>query len=135
MQVQPNPPPAKKGRNIAVLIVDDEPDILAIFKKALEREGHSTYGFVNPVAALEHFSQNPKAYQMVISDIRMPKMSGFQLAKEIRRINQDVKIVLMSAFEISMDELKKVLPSVKIDGIFEKPTRLEKLNAIIESVA
>jgi DNA-binding NtrC family response regulator len=131
--VQPSSQPAGQ-RKAAILIVDDEPDVLTIFKKSLELAGHSTYGFVNPSAALDHFRQDPKAYQIIITDVRMPGMSGFQLAREIRRMNQDVKILLMSSFEISMPEFKKVLPSIKIDGIFDKPVGLDKLNAIVKSV-
>jgi DNA-binding NtrC family response regulator len=133
VQAQPSPSPAIQ-RKASILIVDDEPDILTIFKKAVELAGYSTYGFVNPSAALEHFRQDPKAYQAVITDVRMPGMSGFDLAREIRRMNRDVKIILMSSFEISMPEFKKVLPSLEIDGIFDKPVGLDKLNAIIKSI-
>jgi DNA-binding NtrC family response regulator len=131
--VQPSSQPTGQ-RKTAILIVDDEPDVLTIFKKSLELAGHSTYGFVNPSAALEHFRQDPKAYQIIITDVRMPGISGFQLAREVRKINQDVKILLMSSFEISMPEFKRVLPSIKIDGIFDKPVGLDKLNAIVKSV-
>lgn len=79
------PDPPEEQRKISILIVDDEPDIISVFKKSLEKIGYSTYGFVNPSAALEHFTLNPKEYQIVISDIRMPGMNGFQLVKEIKK--------------------------------------------------
>lgn len=129
------PDPPEEQRKISILIVDDEPDIISVFKKSLEKIGYSTYGFVNPSAALEHFTLNPKEYQIVISDIRMPGMNGFQLVKEIKKINPDVKVILMSAFEIGMPEFKKVLPSIQIDAIFDKPVKLERLNEIISAVA
>jgi CheY-like chemotaxis protein len=118
-----------------ILIVDDEPDILTTFKRYLELAGYSTYGFTNPSAALEHFRQNPKAYQIVITDMRMPGMNGFELAREIRNLSRDVKIIMISAFEINMSELQKVLPSLKIDGLIEKPAGLDKLTTIIQAVA
>lgn len=135
VQKQPDPPLTGQSRKTSILIVDDEPDVLAIFKQSLERSGYSTYGFVNPSAALEHFEQNPRSYQMVITDVRMPVMSGFELVRGIRKMNQDVRIVLMTAFEISMSEMKTVLPSLKIDGILHKPIEFEKLDATIKMLA
>ncbi len=132
MQVQSGQQPTERSKT-AILIVDDESDVLTIFKKSLELAGHSTYGFVNPVAALEHFRQDPKAYQIIITDVRMPGMTGLQLASEVRKIKWGVKIILMSSFEINMPEFKRVLPSLNIDGIFDKPVGLDKLNAIISS--
>lgn len=132
MQVQSKSRNEQGKKLLSILIVDDEPDILKIFKKSIEMSGHSSYGFVNPSAALEHFRQNPKAYDVIISDIRMPKLSGFELAREIRNLNGNVRIVLMTSFEISMKEFQKVMPSLKIDALVEKPTSLAKLREIIE---
>jgi DNA-binding response OmpR family regulator len=133
--VQAQPRPTAGQKKTAILIVDDEPDILTTFKRSLELAGYSTYGFTNPSAALEHFRQNPKAYQIVITDVRMPGMSGFELAREIRNLDRDVKIIIMSAFEMNMSEVKKVLPSLKVDDIVKKPVRLDKLTTIIQAVA
>ena len=124
-----NDPAMNKGN---ILIIDDEPDILTVLKKTLQTGGYSTYGFVSPVAALEHFRKNPMNYHVVISDVRMPAMSGFQLAREIRNLNPKVKIILMTAFEINMSEFKKVLPSMAVDGFLNKPITSRHLNNIIE---
>lgn len=132
MQVQSKSRNEEDKKLLSILIVDDEPDILKIFKKSIEMSGHSSYGFVNPSAALEHFRQNPKAYDVIISDIRMPKLSGFELVREIRNLNGNVRIVLMTSFEISMEEFQKVMPSLKIDALVEKSTSLAKLREIIE---
>jgi DNA-binding NtrC family response regulator len=133
MQVQPSPKSGKQHQ-MSILIVDDEPDILRIFKKSFDLEGYTSYGFVNPIAALKHFQENPNAYDIVITDVRMPGMSGLEFAKELRKVNQDVKIILMSSFEITMPELNKVLPSIDVDAIFDKPIRLDKLREVIKSV-
>jgi YesN/AraC family two-component response regulator len=90
---------------------------------------------VNAAAALEHYVQNRENYQIIISDVRMPGMSGLELARNVRKISSDVKIVLMSSFEITMPEFNKVLPSIKVDALLDKPIRLEKLNAILETLA
>lgn len=134
MQAQTNPTPVSL-KNINILLVDDEPDILSLFKKTLELDGYSTYGFLNPTAAFEHFKHNTRAYQIVVTDIRMPAMSGFQLSRQIRSISPDVKIILMTGFEMSLDELKTVLPSLKVNGVIEKPVNLEKFRTIVNSVS
>lgn len=135
MQSQTASPINDLTRKASILIVDNEPDILTVFKQALEKAGYSTYGFVNASAALEHFKQNPDSYQIIISDVRMVGMSGLELARKVREVSQDVKIVLMSSFEITMPEFNKVLPSVKVDALLDKPIRLEKLNSVLETLA
>jgi CheY-like chemotaxis protein len=133
MQAQSSRPSVQQ-ETASILLIDDEADILKIFKKFLEMSGYSTYGFVNPAAAVEHFRQNPKSYQIIITDVRMPGMSGFEVVREVREINRDVKIVMTSSFEINMNEMKAVLPSVKVDGLIEKPIKLEKLNEIVQNL-
>jgi CheY-like chemotaxis protein len=137
MQVPPEFPQdsIQERKSTTVLIVDDEPDIVHVFKKSLEISGYSSYGFVNPIAAIDHFGQNSDLYQIVISDIRMPGMSGFDFAREVRRIKPEAIIVLTSAFEINKSELDTVLPSLKIDAILEKPVSVEKLNQVLKTVA
>lgn len=134
MQAQSTTPEAEQLKT-TVLIVDDEPDVLAVFKKSLEMEGYFTYGFVNPTAALEHFRQNPHAYSIIVSDVRMPGMSGLELTREARKLNSDVKIVLMSSFEITKKEFDTVLPSLKVDALLDKPIGLEKLRTVMKEIA
>jgi DNA-binding NtrC family response regulator len=134
MQVQSSPAPAAQQKNAAILLIDDEEDILSIFKNSLKTAGYSTYGFINPIAAFEHLRQNPKAYQIIITDVRMPGMSGFELVRKIRRINPDVKIIMTSSFEMSMNEVKRVLPSLKIDGVVDKPVGLAELNDMVKNL-
>lgn len=134
MQAQTSKPSAVQQKTASILLIDDEADILTLFKRSLEMSGYSTYGFVNPTAAVEHFRQNPKAYQIIITDVRMPGMSGFEVVREIRKMNPDVKIVMTSSFEMSIKEVKTVLPSLRIDSLIEKPIELEKLNEIVRNL-
>jgi DNA-binding NtrC family response regulator len=134
MQTFQKPVSSQQQQETNVFLVDDESDTLGILKKLLDSAGYSTYGFVNPVAALEHFKLNPRGYQVVLTDVRMPEMNGFQLSRQIKSINPDVKIILMTGFEINFDEIKKVIPSVKIDGLIKKPISLEKFRTVIESL-
>ena len=116
----------------SILLLDDEFDIVTLFKNFLRKRGHSVFGFTDPVAALEHFRNNSTSYAVVISDVRMPIMNGFEFAREIKSIKHDVRIILMSAFEISEVEYSASLRSVKIDGFLRKPIEISSLARRIE---
>lgn len=103
----------------SILVVDDELDIVIIFRQALSKQGYSVFGFTDPALALEHFKLNAKDYRLVITDIRMPHMSGFELAASIKAIKPDAKIVLMSAFEIG--DLEFSTSPAKISDFIRKP--------------
>jgi DNA-binding NtrC family response regulator len=109
----------------SILVVDDELDIVVIFKQALSRQGYTVFGFTDPLLALEHFKVNSKDYGLVITDVRMPRMSGFELAANIKAIKPDAKVVLMSAFEVS--DLEFSMPGVKIYDFLRKPVDVKTL--------
>jgi DNA-binding response OmpR family regulator len=104
----------------SILLVDDEQDIVAIFRKSLQNQGFDAYGFTDPILALEHFKANHPNYGLVVSDIRMPQMNGIELARRIREIKPEVKLLLMTAFELS-DFDSDLLDSLKADEFLRKP--------------
>ena len=63
----------------------------------------------------------------MLSDIRMPEMSGIQLARKVKEINPEVKVVLMTSFEIKDNEFSKVFPSTQVDGFVQKPIGIKDL--------
>jgi DNA-binding NtrC family response regulator len=109
----------------SILVVDDELDIVVIFKQALSRQGYTVFGFTDPVLALEHFKINSEDYGLVITDVRMPRMSGFDLAANIKAIKPDAKVVLMSAFEVS--DFEFLTPEFKIKDFLRKPVDVKTL--------
>ncbi|HEX2471723.1 MAG TPA: response regulator [Nitrososphaera sp.] len=109
----------------SILVVDDELDIVLIFKQALSRQGYTVFGFTDPLLALEHFKVNSADYGLVITDVRMPQMSGFELAANIKVIKPDAKVVFMSAFEVS--DLEFSMPGVKINDFLRKPVDVKTL--------
>jgi DNA-binding NtrC family response regulator len=119
----------------SILVVDDELDIVIIFRQALSRQGYIVFGFTDPSLALEHFKLNAKDYHLIITDVRMPHMSGIELASRIKAIKPDAKIVLMSAFEIG--DLEFSMPPAKISDFIRKPidtgTLLQKVNMAMAS--
>ena len=104
----------------SILVLDDDPDIGSIFKLGLQRKFDSDiFVFTDPFLALEHFKINCERYGVVISDVRMPVMNGYEFVTKVRQINPEVKICLMSAFEVSDLEVN-LLNSVKIDEFCTK---------------
>jgi YesN/AraC family two-component response regulator len=71
--------------------------------------------------------QRSTEYCLVLSDIRMPGMSGFEIARQVRRVNPDVKVVLISSFEIHKSEVDKVMPSTQVDDFVLKPVHMDEL--------
>ena len=115
------------------MIVDDESDILYLLKPGIEKNlGYSVCTYSEPLQALKHFNDSPDAYDLVISDVRMLEMTGFEFARHIKEIRPDVKAVLMTAFDFNQSEFGRVLPSTKIDGFVTKPATLKVMSAAIE---
>ena len=120
----------------SVLLIDDDKDVLTVLKRSLELKGMNTYGFSNPVFAVEHFRNNAANYDIVVTDIRMPDMNGFEVARAVKEVRPDIKIAFITAFEINKSEFEKVLPSTKVDAFIAKPVKLgtfvERIKGIVE---
>jgi DNA-binding NtrC family response regulator len=110
-----------------LLIVDDDSDIVQVLKLGLLKNRFLVNAFTNPEEALQSFKSNAEAYCLMLSDIRMPGLSGIQLAKKVKEINPNVKVVLMTAFEIRDNEFSKVFPSTHVDGFVQKPISIKDL--------
>lgn len=91
-----------------ILVLDDERDIVAAVARFLRKQGLNVREFTDPVAALEDFRQNYKDCVLALSDIRMPKMNGFQFVRMARELRPDLKVVFMTAFEIDISEFDKI---------------------------
>jgi DNA-binding response OmpR family regulator len=117
-----------------LLVVDDDPDIVQVLKLGLVKNRFSVSAFTNPEEALRNFQSNSESYCLMLSDIRMPGLSGMQLARKVKEINSDVKVVLMTSFEIRDSEFSKVFPSTHVDGFVQKPIGIKDLTNKILSL-
>ncbi|MFL6318776.1 MAG: response regulator [Nitrososphaeraceae archaeon] len=124
---------AKKAR---ILVVDDEVDITLSIKTVLEGDQFQVDSFNDPVAAFNNFKAG--FYDLLILDIKMPKMNGFQLYREIKNIDDKVKVCFLTALSEMHDyeEFKReVFPKAGERYFIQKPvenqTLLKRLNEII----
>ena len=104
-----------------ILLLDDEFDIMSVFTQALREQGFLAVGFTEPLLALDDFHINSDRYGLVISDLRMPVMNGYQFIKKVTEIKPQVKVLFISAFEIDRREL----PFLKVEEFIKKPILLE----------
>jgi two-component system response regulator PilR (NtrC family) len=116
---------ATKSIQPRILLVDDEPDITLSFNIVLEDNGFVVDAFNDPLLALSSFKRG--IYALALLDIKMPKMSGFELSGEIRRIDDKVKITFMTAFDIKKDDLKTAVPALRGEEplIIRKPIPID----------
>lgn len=122
------------ARKYRVMIVDDEVDITAIFKLGLEQNEFIVTTFNNPLEALSKF--RPGLYDLLILDIRMPGMNGFQLCQKIRNIDDKVKICFLTAFEDYREEFKALFPSLnEVKCYLKKPITIQELIKRLQDLA
>ena len=117
-----------------LLVVDDDSDIVQVLKLGLLKNRFLVNAFTNPEEALQSFKSNAESYCLMLSDIRMPTLSGIQLARKVKEVNPGVKVVLMTSFEIRDNEFSKVFPSTHVDGFVQKPIGIKDLTNKILSI-
>lgn len=126
-----------RNRSPRIMIVDDEPDILSVIKRGLEAKKEFEIDiFSSGEAALKKFEAHlDNYYDLIITDIRMPNMNGFELYRRIRELDPSVRIAFITAFEINKEEFSKVIPSVEVTDFISKPVSItilrEKIRAIL----
>jgi DNA-binding NtrC family response regulator len=110
------------------MVVDDEIDILNSFGEVLNLHGINARTFPNPEGAIEEFKENHSNYKLVISDIRMSPLSGFEFTKKLRDIDPAVKVIFMTAFEIERDNLREL----DTYEFFNKPIKMDNLIQLVK---
>lgn len=117
-----------------IALVDDEEDILCLFKDALKPiKNIKIFTFTDSVLALEHFALNRSYYALVISDLRMPGMDGIELINKIKSINPYVRATLMTAFQLDDTMFKDYAQKQIINGFLQKPIRLSELRVEVNN--
>jgi CheY-like chemotaxis protein len=111
-----------------VMVVDDAEDILIVIRYGLEEKNFKVDTFNSAESALEAFERHaPDYYNVVLADIRLPKMNGFALYLYLKEKNPSMKILFMTAFEIPLEEFRDIVPGAEIDDIIKKPFIVDDL--------
>ena len=113
-------------RHKRILVIDDDPDIVFTIRVGLESDPTmQVFGFDNPVTALVEFK--PNFYELLLIDVNMPLLDGFQLAQNLVRRDLNVRVCFMTSGEINMDAAREVHPLKSIGCFIKKPIAAEEL--------
>ena len=126
---------SERQQHKRILVVDDNPDIVFTLHIGLESDPNiQVYSFDNPVTALVEFK--PNFYDLLLIDINMPLMDGFQLAQNLVRRDLNVRVCFMTSGEINMEAAREVHPLKSIGCFIKKPITtahlLERIRAELE---
>ena len=116
-----------------ILLVDDDPDITLTFKKGLEEENETSgnkvvlqvFSYNSPLLALAEFKTN--FYDLLLIDVNMPKMNGFEFSEKILELDLNVRICYISAGEMNIGALREQYKSLSIGCFIKKPITMENL--------
>jgi DNA-binding response OmpR family regulator len=115
--------------NKRVLLVDDEPDLNLTLKMVLEQNGFKVDSFTDPLSALEYFKEEAAGmYELLILDMKMPQMNGFELYRQIKKIDDKVKVCFLTAGEMDYEQFRKeLIPALDNNCYIQKPIENEML--------
>jgi DNA-binding response OmpR family regulator len=109
-----------------ILAVDDNPDITLTVKMGLESSGlFEVETFNDPELALSSFK--PELYDLVLLDMRMPKMFGHELYDEMKKVDNKVKVCFMTATYQNYEALRAAFPTIEIECYIQKPVKIKDL--------
>jgi len=119
-----------ESRSCRLMAVDDEPDITFTLKKVLEQSGFPLDVFNNPQTALINFK--PDYYDLILLEVMMPQMNGFELYQEIKKKDKIVKTCFVTAYELYYESLKQKYPKLDVGCYIRKPVDMNYLVNKIE---
>jgi len=116
-----------------ILIVDDELDVCTVYQIALQEANFECISYTNEAKALQEFK--PYFYDLILLDIKMPMINGFELCKKIRQIDNNTRIIFITASkEFYASFRKEHYPELSNIVLIQKPIKNEELVAIVNRV-
>ena len=109
-------------KKCSIVLIDDNLELVILFKEILEKNGYKVWGFTNPKIALEFIRNNLTKCNLVISDYQLPHLNGYELGKKIKEIDKNIKMILVSNYEDSYEntsEFKFIQKPITIDNLIE----------------
>jgi DNA-binding response OmpR family regulator len=121
--------------NKRVLLVDDEPDLNLTLKITLEENRFKVDSFTDPFSALENFKEQHGMYDLIILDIKMPEMNGYELYRHIKKIDDKVKVCFLTAGEMDYAAYEDIFNTLEVKCFIQKPIEnkelIDRLNKIM----
>jgi DNA-binding NtrC family response regulator len=127
---EPRAPEMPMGRGQSVLVVDDEPEVLAALEEMLASLGYEPAGFRNGREALEAARADPGRFEAVVSDEVMPELTGTQLAVELRKLDPTLPILIASGYGGAGFETRAL--SAGVNRVIKKPYRMSEIAEILD---
>ncbi len=124
-------PVTSLGGTERVLVVDDQAAVLEVTKKILETLGYEVTTCLSPRKALTLFASNPYAFDLVLTDLTMPDMTGVELCVELKKLRATIPVILCSGYEAKFSE--EELEAAGLSAWFTKPVTLQKLASMVRS--
>jgi CheY-like chemotaxis protein len=118
-------PASTRPRRERVLYIDDEPALVQLTMRSLTRLGYRVTGFSDPMQALDAFCAAPQDFDVIITDLSMPGMSGFDLARAILAVRGDIPIIVTSGYVRPQDE--EAAMNLGVHAIVLKPDTVDEL--------
>ena len=116
-----------------IMLIDDEEPVVSVEKHMLEILGYNVASFTSSVKAIQIFEENPHQFDMVITDMAMPKISGAELSGRIIKIRPDIPILMCTGFSEKMSEEKAF--AIGIKGLLIKPVEIIELAQKINEIS
>jgi DNA-binding NtrC family response regulator len=99
---------SSKSNQPRLLIVDDEKDLLFVYKRALELAGMEVTTFDNPDMAFKEFKENSEKYSLLLTDMRMPSMNGYELINSVKAIRPEIRTTIISLIISHKTKLREI---------------------------
>ena len=110
-----------------IAIIDDEADLVNLFQEALEHNGFKVCAFTDPIQAYNTLEKKIHEYGLILSDYRMPKLNGHELCTKLKRLNPELKVILMSAYDTLEYDTSKFM-------LIKKPIIIAQLLQIVRDI-
>jgi len=115
-----------------ILVIDDQASMRSFISQMLKDKGYQVSTAGNGEEGLKLFNQDPESFDLVLADVNMPKIDGFEFLKEVKSNHPQTPVILVTG--VNEDAANYVGKEYKADGVIEKPFKVEETLAEIEKV-